>query len=537
MHHRLIFLLSFLLLLGFLPSNVFAQEEEPAIESEPVPASLASPRATLKTFLENMHAFKSKQRADISATVEALDLSAFNPVVRDEEGQDRAWMLLAVLDQLNLSPAVVSANPDAVSPVKISIPLGSPLELVRQADKRWLFSSVTVKQLPQLFDELSKGKPKETQIESGLLEPSQVPLHIRLRSNLSEKWRQKIFLFENWQWVAGLIFLFLGLLADKITSVVLKGIVIFWNNSRFWCNFEPLATDMLRPFGLMAMAGIWWYGVNNLGLSPDQRLVLLVAVTFIASVSAVWGAYRLVDFLSAYLSHRASRSANKLDDALVPLFRQALKVLVTLIGLIFIASNLGINVTGLIAGLGLGGLAFALAAKDMVQNIFGSITVISDGTFMVGDWIKVGDVQGTVENIGFRSTRIRTFHNSVLTVPNSQFITANVDNLGKRQYRRYKTTLGITYDTPPEKIPEFCEGMRKLVENHPKMRNEGYYVHLNSFSESSIDILVYVFFQVRDWAEELQAREEFILQTIELAASLGVEFAFPTRTVYLNNSG
>ncbi len=134
-------------------------------------------------------------------------------------------------------------------------------------------------------------------------------------------------------------------------------------------------------------------------------LVLLVAVKFLASISGVWAAYRLVDVISAHLLRRAQLTESKLDDALVPLIPRILKLFVTVIGFVFATDNLNVDVSSLLAGLGLGGLAFALAAKDMVQNLFGSVTVLMDRTFLVGDWVIVGSVEGTVENIGFRSTR------------------------------------------------------------------------------------------------------------------------------------
>ena len=154
--------------------------------------------------------------------------------------------------------------------------------------------------------------------------------------------------------------------------------------------------------------------------------------------------------------YKAQQTHNKFDDLLIPMVGKSLKVFVAVVGTIFTADNLNINVTNLLAGLGLGGLAFALAAKDLVGNFFGSLTILLDRPFHIGDWIIIGDVEGTVEQVGFRSTRVRTFYNSVITLPNALLTTTKVDNMGARRYRRMKTMLGITYDTSPEKIDEFC---------------------------------------------------------------------------------
>ena len=165
----------------------------------------------------------------------------------------------------------------------------------------------------------------------------------------------------------------------------------------------------------------------------------------------------------------------------------------------------------MIAGLGLGGLAFALASKDMVQNLFGSVTILLDRTFAVGDWIIVDGKEGSVESIGFRSTRIRTFYNSMLTVPNSTFITASVDNMGERRYRRLSTKLGLAYETPPDKIEAFCEGVRELVRQHPYMRKDYFHVYFNGYADSALEILVYVFWETPEWSTELRERHRFLL--------------------------
>ena len=205
----------------------------------------------------------------------------------------------------------------------------------------------------------------------------------------------------------------------------------------------------------MAMAFTWWAGLNTLGLAAEVLVILLISVKFLAALSTVWAAYRLVDLLAAFLHDAAAKTESKLDDAVVPLVTKTMKVFVTVMGAVFIADNLNIDVTSLLAGLGLGGLAFALAAKDVAGNLFGSVTVLLDQTFNAGDWVIIGDVEGSVEHIGFRSTRIRTFYNSLVSVPNSNLITANVDNMGKRSYSRLTCKMSLAYNTPPDRIDAF----------------------------------------------------------------------------------
>ena len=233
----------------------------------------------------------------------------------------------------------------------------------------------------------------------------------------------------------------IGVIADKITSFILQRLVRNFRSKTKTQAFKDTPEDMLRPLAMLVMAAIWWLGLNLLALPDQVMIVLLVAVKILAGIAGVWGAYRLVDLVTLYLHYQADKTDNKVDDVLVPLIRKTLKVFVTVVGITFIASNLNLNVSSLLASLGLGGLAFALAAKDVVQNLIGSITVIMDQTFHTGDWVVVNDIEGSVEEVGLRSTKIRTFYDSLITIPNALFITAKVDNMGQRRYRRLSLSL------------------------------------------------------------------------------------------------
>jgi MscS family membrane protein len=288
-----------------------------------------------------------------------------------------------------------------------------------------------------------------------------------------------------------------------------------------------------RPFGILAMALLWWGFISWLRLPPRIYLVLVVAIRFLAAAAGVWSAYRLVDVLADVLKRKAKATVTKFDDLLVPLFRKSMKVFVTVVGIVFLASVLKLNVTSLLAGLGLGGLAFTLAAQDSVKNLFGSLTVIMDRPFQVGDWVKIGSSEGSVEEVGFRSTRIRTFYNSRITVPNGTLISAVVDNMGERKFRRVKTMLSLTYDTPPEKIDAFCEGIRELIRCHPYTRKDYFHVYFTQFSAASLDVLLYTFLQVPEWGTELREKHRLFNDILRLANRLGVEFAFPTQTLHI----
>lgn len=496
------------------------------------PASLSSPRETLRTFLGAMNDIKRGDPQRLQDALETLDLSEINPLVRRERGESLAWQLLEIMDRTRrVDLKDVPLDPGTGEWIFARYDQGV-IRLQRGDDGRWRFDASTLRQVPAIFASVSDRETVQG-VESN---DAHLPWDIRLQRLVPEVLRHKIFLLENWRWVALLVVITLGVIADWVVSFLLRGFLArrLRGSEREYAGVED-RENRLRPLGLVAMAAVWWVGINAIGLPETALLILLVAVKALASIAAVWAAYRLVDILTAWLQAKAEASDNKLDDVLVPLIPRTLKIFVTVIGIVFIADNLNIDITGLLAGLGLGGLAFALAAKDMVQNLFGSITVLLDRTFTVGDWIVVGDVEGSVERMGFRSTRIRTFYNSLVTVPNSKFITAEVDNMGERRYRRYKARFGLTYDTPPERIEAFCEALRELVRQHPYMRKDYFQIYLNDLGGSSLEVLVYVFWETPDWGTELRERHRFLLDCLRVARELKVEYAFPTQTLYLRN--
>ena len=274
-------------------------------------------------------------------------------------------------------------------------------------------------------------------------------------------------------------------------------------------------------------------GFPILDFDGDVERVVGIFAQFSATVAAVLVGFRLVDIAADYWKQVAAGTDTKLDDQLVPLARTSGKILVGAIGVVFVLQNLDVSITSLIAGLGLGGLAVALAAQDTLKNLLGGATILADKPFQVGDWVIVDEIEGTVEQVGFRSTRIRTFADSQVTVPNARMTDTAVNNMGRRTWRRYYTTVGIAYHTDPDRIQAFVEGIRAIVRSMPEMRHDYYIVELHSFGDFALNIMVYTFIGASDWNEELRTRHIFNLNIIRLAGELQVEFAFPTQTLHL----
>ena len=195
--------------------------------------------------------------------------------------------------------------------------------------------------------------------------------------------------------------------------------------------------------------------------------------------------------------------------------------------------RLGVNTIRYLTALGIGGLAVALAGKDTIENLFGSIMIALEKPFKIGDWIIIGDIEGYVEYVGLRSTRILTFQDSYLTVPNVRFIASNVNNMGRRNFRRYETVLDFSDKTSPKLLLSFTEKVEQIIKVTPNIRKKNFFIKVNDIGESSVKILIYVYFIASTWKEELTEREKFILNLLAVVEELDMELQYPSQILYL----
>ncbi|MGD8452122.1 MAG: mechanosensitive ion channel family protein [Phycisphaerae bacterium] len=554
------------------PTGGAAGEAAPVVVAPPPTAAAASraprdetasPRATLQTFLGAM------QAGDVPLAVSCLDTSELSPSER-ELAHVRAGKLWAVLARYQkVLPATLSDNQDAPRQEPLIPPsptgriqLGKEQTGPRQGE--WLFTSQTVRDVEQLYESVESQPIHESWRtgKGGLLPFVHFPaLYVRERINelindriietvdpaTGETVRVKqpgrlphwlgnqFYTLQVWQWLGIAIALLVGPLVRWLSQILLPRL------SRWLLRVEgaELLPSVVRsafaPTSTLAMVATWWGLVQfldlNVAIMTWTWWVLRVAMTIVG----VYAFYRIIDVAMGYFAARAARTSSRLDDVLAPLLQKTLKVLVIAVGGILFVKMLGFQVTPLLAGLGVGGLAFGLAAQDTLKNFFGSVNVVLDRPFQVGDWIKIGDVEGTVESVGLRSSRIRTFYNSQVTVPNSDIMTSQIDNLGRRRYRRISCMISVLYSTTPEKLEAFCAGIRELIRRHPYTRKDYYHCWVNAFAPSSIDILLYCFHETPDWGTELRERHRLFLDIVRLAQRLDVGFAFPTQTVHLHH--
>lgn len=380
----------------------------------------------------------------------------------------------------------------------------------------------------------ASAKPQSAPANSSEARRRNVLIPQEIIDDLPAALRTKVLGTQIWKMLALVLILGAGLLLRKILQVIIRR-RLKPMAKKFGAQAVGHVVDVFAgPGSILVVSGLLALLYPQLGLSPWLEDAMRIAVRTMAILSIVLSLYRLVDVLADRMAAKADATESKLDDQLVPLVRKALKVLVILVGVLFLLQNLDVNVGSLVAGLGIGGVAVALAAKDTIANFFGSLMIFIDRPFQIGDWVKVGDTEGIVEVVGFRSTRVRTFYNSLVTVPNAHFTESAIDNIGLRNYRRVKTTLGLTYDTSPEQIQAFVEGIRAIIVANPYTRKDYYEIHFNDFGAHSLDIMVYLFLKVESWSDELRERHNVLLEILRLAKELKVEFAFPTQTLHLD---
>jgi len=521
------------------------QDAGETASSQPDPR-FATPGATLETFDIAMDAYLESRRIG-RPDQQSLDLakacidfgSIDTPAARAEVANDLFWVMsrIEAIDSASV-PApgpdgTVRFYPDRNKARHRELSTRAPghaITLAVNGDGEWRIDSTTAENAGNMQRDFAlAGFDNVTgQIDAAL------SLGQQIRDAMPPALRESFLTVEYWQWIAILLVIFAGVLLDFIVRAILTNI---WQRIDRKRPGENAKKDTLkkavRPFGLVAAAAFWLAMINIGGISGTPLMVLLLAIRVILSVGGVWAAWRLTDLFADFAMRKAEETDNQYDDLLIPLVQRTLKIFIAAVGVIYIAKALHIDVLPLLTGLGIGGLAVAFAAKDTIENFFGSVAVIMDQPFKVGDWIEVDGVEGTVEELGFRSTRVRTFYNSLVTVPNAMLVRATVDNYGMRRYRRWNTKLNLTYDTPPEKIEAFCEGLRELIRLHPYTRKDMFHVYFNSFGAHSLDVLLYMFFECPDWAVELREKHRLGLDIIRLADRLGVDFAFPTQTLEL----
>ncbi|MCT4552077.1 MAG: mechanosensitive ion channel family protein [Alphaproteobacteria bacterium] len=349
------------------------------------------------------------------------------------------------------------------------------------------------------------------------------------------------FTVENLVFISSILgFLFFILFKNVISSGLLRLLQLFFfkkeNLAKIKLKFFTSVKSVLSFFVLVLAFYILGKGVEFKLMEKVSLSSYFSLLSLLFKFGAVWFAYVLVDPLMEQLNSLKK----KLGKTIFSWFVKTVKVLVAFLGLTIVLSYMGISVVSLIASLGIVGMAVALGAQDMFKNIISGFIIISEKRFKIGDIVKLSDgTEGVVEKIGFRSTSIRAFDKTIIYVSNSNFSEGSVVNYSLRPYRRILWNLGLEYDTSSKDLKKIRDEISKYIEKSGSFVNNeelGYEVRIDSFQDSSINILVICFANTADFSQWLKIKEDLLLEIKEIVEErVGASFAFPSQTLYVNN--
>lgn len=505
-------------------------------EASDVPADFRSPYAMFRSFIA---AFKKN---DLDAAAKCLDLTEIPDPARQIVGRQLAFKLKEVLDRTIF--IIFQDVPDSSVglPLEALVHKDGQITAERQVEGprkgQWLFNRATVRSVDRLYNTFetepilpelaAAGRPAggpSFRLEPGLWLRHRLPGWLRYRIELTDQLSIAVY-----QLLGAFVLLLLVLPVYRLVARLSARIVLALMHHRGVAADLDEVAGWVRPIGWLAAVWMLIDGVTLLSLRMEPAGACLAFL-----VPAFWlllalCAYQSINPILKLVAGPAvtQQGATSIAAMGFPVMSLVLKILVAVGGLAAVLRLFGFDVGTVLAGLGIGGLAVALAAQDTLKNFFGSLMLIADRTFRVGDLVKIGANDGVVESVGLRSTRIRAPDDSLLTIPNSDLTTSHVTNFGARRYRRFRTQLNIAYGTSPEALIRFREGILELIRNHPDVRREKYEVAVNDLGSSGIQLLIQVFFEVSDGHAELLARDSLILDILRLAEQLGIAFDTPT---------
>jgi MscS family membrane protein len=295
---------------------------------------------------------------------------------------------------------------------------------------------------------------------------------------------------------------------------------------------EKILAAIKSPLNFLFIILFLLFTKNILELSGDFDIIIKTLFAFLI----FWTIHQLIDPFSEAIDEFSAKFGKEVSKGITNFILKTLKVLNFMIGFAVILQSWGYNVTGFVASLGIGGLAFALAAKDTAANLFGSLVIFGDKPFQIGDWIKTDEVEGTVEDIGIRSTKVRTFAQALVHVPNATLANSAIINWSRMGKRRIKMNIGLTYETTEAQMRTILEQVREMLSRHEDIHNDTIYIYFTDYSESSLDIFCYFFTKTTIWGEYMRVREDVNLRIKKIVEENGSAFAFPSRTVYIEGN-
>jgi MscS family membrane protein len=505
-----------------------AQEapEPPAGEAPAEAPSLdpGTPRGAFLGFLV------AARQADFERAAGFLDLAPVPPRERERQGPRLARQLKLVLDRTlwvdaeALSPEPTGVHDDGLpgrrDRVGVIQTAQGPVDVfVDRIDRppeapRWAISAATVARIPALYEEFGYGRLGDW-----------LP---------AVMFRSEVVQVQLWQWIGLLV---LMVLAYGVSWVLVRGTLVGLVRplaARSTTDLDDrLVAAAAGPARLAVALLLFSLGLLSLGLAPPAQRFFVGLETALAVLVATWLLLRLVDIFGGVIEARLARRTGEAALPLVPLGRKTIKAAIVVLALLAALDSFGFDVTALIAGLGVGGLAVALAAQKSLENLFGGATLLADRPVSVGDFCRFGDKLGVVEEIGLRSTRLRTLERTIVTVPNAEFSTLQLENFGERDKILYRPRIGLRYETTPEQVRYVLVELRRILYAHPRVDPDPARVRFVGFGDSSLDVDIYAYVRATDFSEYLEIAEDLNLRIMDVVAAAGSGFAFPSTTAYL----
>lgn len=347
---------------------------------------------------------------------------------------------------------------------------------------------------------------------------------------------------QDYLWVVGSLLagaIFMRFIAHRISNLLFR----FISSESSSVDQEGLYKLVGAPLRWLIMLIVLFVCTTHLDWPESWDLAprtefgvrMILHRTYLLFLSAIitWIALRMIRFLGIILMDRAALTESKADDQIIPFLIEILKIVaITVAIFVVLGAVFKVDIAALVAGLGIGGLALALAAKESLENLLASFMIFFDKPFTIGDLVTVKGKTGTVEKIGFRSTRIRTLEKSYLTMPNLMMVNDILDNLSLRTFRRVDQTIGLTYSTTEEQLANVVKDIQAFIDNHPHTNQEGE-IHFMEYGASSLDIMILYFIDTMDWSVYLKIKEEVNFEIMRIVKKHGADFAFPTQTIHL----
>ena len=456
-----------------------------------------------------------------------LDLRRLSAATVETRGPDLARQLRVVLDNTVFDLGTLSDEPGGRPETGLAqgrqlvgrVETGKGtfsilLERVPRDDgvPIWQFSNVTVSRIPDLYRELSYGF-----------------VGARLPPFLVET---RILRLALWQWIG--LALLLGV-SWLIACLVVRPGLPLTRRLAIRGGFDvtdPAFGRALSPLrGLVGLAA-FKAGESGLALPVSVQPIIAGIQKILLVIIVSWLALRLIEVASQLVRRRLLRRQEPPSQPVVEFIQRGLKIVVTVLAALMLLEAVGVQVSALIAAIGVGGIGVALAAQRTVENLFGGLAVVGDRPVQEGDFCRFGDQQGTVERIGLWSTRVRTPERSVITIPNAQFLSLRVENLQERDRILFNTILKLRYETTPDQLRWILVRLRALLDAHPGVAPDSSRARFSGFGASSLDVELFVYVRTREALEFLAVREDLCLRVRDLVAAAGTAFALPAQTNY-----